>query len=442
MYRVVPSQAVIHACVDSFAWPRLPESRPSLEHIFAGMWAVPFLMPDAVQSLQVALDAVTEYTAESWGAVFREPGGSIPWVILDSLVLGIIVSGLPLFCSWIGQVLATRCVATLPRRRFRVMTGLVSLGFASAALAICLTPQPFEDEQEVALDLQVVDEVTDRPINAAFVCITDPFSHDSPPVPPRALTDNDGRARLTGRFVVHGERNAFRTMGLFSPWGRWLEVSAAGHGIRRIPLTEVLGQFADPARPIPRKVALARGEARADSFHDLAGVYTDGGRGFGGRWFEIKSDGRFAWCEWGCVPPDSQEYGYLKRHDKAIELVPVPHPGRDIDPHMAVEHRAIEWGARLYISPADQHELREFCRAALAPNHLSNSEYVKGTYLRESDRDRPRNGQPQLPMEVWVKFLTDELSLNNEEGSLRLALDSLIARHPREGRSPTDGLQR
>jgi hypothetical protein len=40
-----------------------------------------------------------------------------------------------------------------------------------------------------------------------------------------------------------------------------------------------------------------------------------------------------------------------------------------------------------------------------------------------------------LPLEVWVKFLTDEMSLNNEEGSLRLALDSLIPQNSREGRS-------
>jgi hypothetical protein len=382
---------------------------------------VSHLMPDAIQSVQVILDAVTEYAAESWGAVFSEPGGTVPWVIVDSSILGIFISGPPLLLSWIGQALATRCAATLPRRRFRAMTCLVSLGFASAALAICLTPQPFEDEQEVALDFQVVDEVTGRPITAAFVCITDPFSHDSPPIPPRALTDDDGRARLTGRFVVHGERNAFRTMGLFSPWGRWLEVSAAGHGTRRIPLTEVLGQFVDPVRQGARNVALARGGTRADSFRDLAGIYTDGGRGFGGRWFEIEPDGRFAWCEWGCVPPDSREYGYLKRHGGAIELVPVPHPGRDIDPHVTVKYRAIEWGARLYLCATDQHEFRAFCRAALTPNRPSNSDYIDGSYLRESGRDKPRTGLPRLPIEVWAKFLTDEMSLNNEEGSLRLA---------------------
>jgi hypothetical protein len=373
---------------------------------------VSLLMPGAIQSLLDALDVATEFTADRWTAAFGEPGGSTPWVILETLVLGGIISGPPLILSWIGQVLVTRCAATLPRWRFQVVTCLVSLGSASAALAICLTPQPMEEEREV-------------------VCITDPFGDESTFPPPRAFTDHDGRVRLTNHFVVRGERNAFRIMGFFSPWGRWLEVSAAGYGTRRLPLTEPLGPFADPVRPSSREVALARGETRAGSFRDLAGMYTDGRQGFGGRWFEIEPDGRFAWCAWGCVPPGSQEYGYLTRNGNLIEVVPVPHPGRDIDPEVTVTFRAIEWGTHRYLSPTGPHELGRFCREALTANRPSKSDYVQGSYLRESDRDKPRTGLPRLPSEVWVKFLIDELNLDNEEGGLRLALDSL--RRPRAG---------
>jgi hypothetical protein len=397
-------------------------------HFFMLGGVVCVFVPGEIQQVPVILDASTEYAARGWEVLFGEPGGTISWVISETALLGVLISGPPLLVSWIGQALATRCRATLPGHRFRALTCLVSLGFAGVALAVCLTMQPFEEEQEIALDFEVVDDVSGQPIAAAFTRITDPFSLDSPSIPRRALTDADGWARLNDRFVVVGERNAFRTLALFSPWGRWLEVSAAGHETRRIPLTEVLGSFADPARPGLRKVALARGETRADTFRDLAGMYMDGGRGFGGRWFEIEPDGRFAWCEWGCVPPASQEYGYLKRRDGAIELILVPHPGREVDPQVTVEYRAVEWGARVYLSTTDQGVLQRFCRAALTPHRPSNPQSIEGAYPRESDRDQPRTGLPRLPLKVWMTFLADEMNLSNDEGGLRLAFDSLIPR--------------
>jgi hypothetical protein len=319
------------------------------------------------------------------------------------------------------------------------MTCLVSLGFASAALAIGLTPQPLEDEQEIDLDFQVVDRATGRPIAGAFLCMTDPFFPDPTSTPPRALTDTDGRARLPGRFIVRGERNAFVTQGVFSPWGRWLEISAANHRTRRFPLTEVLGPFADPAGPGLGKVALDTDETPENSFRELAGIFTDGG-GFGGRWFKIEPDGRFAYCSWGCTY-EYREYGYLKRHSREIELVPIPHPGEETYPTMTLRYRTIEWGDRLYLSVADERELQGFCQKALIPNRPWHSLGGYGSYLRESDRDKPQTGLPRLPPEVWVRFLASELSLNNEEGSLRLALDSLLLKIPREGWAPTNGGQ-
>jgi hypothetical protein len=46
--------------------------------------------------------------------------------------------------------------------------------------------------------------------------------------------------------------------------------------------------------------------------------------------------------------------------------------------------------------------------------------------VRQSDRGEDPEGLPRVPPEVWVKFLANEASLNNEEGSLKLALDFLL----------------
>jgi hypothetical protein len=382
----------------------------SLHFLMLG-WLLSCLVPNAIDRCAEMLGAPTvyPYAARGWAAVIGQTHAPVPWIIFDCLILGFFISGPPLLLSWIGQALAIRCAATLPRHRFRMMTCLVSLGFAGAALAICLTPRPFEAEKEVDIDFQVVDEVSGRPMAAAFLRLTDPFSLDQYPVTPKAFTDANGQARLTGRFVVSGQRNAFQTLGLFSPWGRWLEVSAVDHPTRRIPLTEVVGPFADPARPVLRKVSLAGGATRKNPFRDLAGVYCGGG-GFGGRWFEIEADGRFAWCESGCRYR-TEEYGYMKRHDGEIELIPIPHPGRDIDPLVTVRYRAIEWGSRLYLSSTDEHELAEFCREALTPSRPSKSEDPYGKLLRQSDRDKPQSGLPRLPAKVWVTFLASEIGI-------------------------------
>lgn len=385
-------------------------------------------MPDAVEDVQAVLDRVTQHAAEHWGAVFGDPDNTVAWVLFSSLMLGVLVSGPPLLLSGVGQALARRCATTLPRCRFLALAGLVELGFASTALTVCLTPRPFEDEREVALDFRVVDEGSGRPVATAFVCITDPFALDSDVPPPRTLTDRDGRARLTGRFVVRGDRNAFRTLGLFSPWGRWLEVSAAGRRTRRVPLPDVLGPFVDPARPGLGKVTLTSGATQDAPFRDLAGLYADGVRGFGGRGITIEPDGRFAWCEWGCVPPDAQEYGYVRRHGGELAFMPVPHPGRGEEPLMTLRYRVVPWGDRLYLSASDPAELRDFCRAALTPDRPSKLNEPYGPYLRHSDRAGPRTGLPRLPLTVWASFLADELSLRNGEGTLRRALAPWIVR--------------
>ena len=389
--------------------------------------------PDERQSVQVVLDAATESAAHAWGTVLGEPGETVPWLIFDALLLGILVSGPPLLFSWVGGRLARRCDATLPRRRFQALTGLVSLGFAMAGLAIALTPQPIEEEREIAFDVQVIDQASGRPIAGAVLWVIDPFSNDSiddqTAAPQTTLTDADGRARLHGRFDVRGDCNAFVTMGVFSPWGHWLEVAAADHQTRRISLTEVLGLCEDPRCPGLARVALDRGETPEDSFRDLAGIFTVGGAGFGGSCFNIEPDGRFAWLSWGCTF-NLREYGYLKRHDRAIELVPIPHPGQETHPAMALKYRVIAWGKRLYLSPDDAMILRGFCREALIPNHPSESADMFGSYLRVSDKDRPQTGLPRVPLDVWAGFLAVELSLDNKESIMRLAPDAILPRIP------------
>jgi hypothetical protein len=374
-------------------------------------------IPDTVQQIESLLDQVNSYVAESWGPVFGEPGGSAPWLIVDSLILGSIISGPPLLVSWIGQTLAIRRASTLPRPRFLALAGLVELGLLGVALAICLTIQPFETVQDVTLDIQVIDENSSRPVAAAFVRITDPFSDctselliDESPAPfPKDLTNNDGRARLTGRFIVRGEYNAFQAWSRPLLWGRWLEVSAVGHRSLRIPLTDAVNPSANPMSPSLRTISLTRGNPREDSFRDLTGVYVCDGHGFGMSWIQIEPDGRFAWCVGGCLP-DFHEYGYLKRHGEEIELASIPNPGRGIDPVMPSRYRAIEWGDRLYFSHADEQALQEFCHAALNPARRSKSDDVHRSYLRTSVTDKPRQGLPRLPAKVWLKFLIGEMN--------------------------------
>jgi hypothetical protein len=405
----------------------------SLHFLMLGGLACMF-EPDAMSRYMQAFDPLVSLAMRGWAAVIGQTKSQVPWIVFECSIYGLVISGPPLFLSWVGHVLARRCARALPRRRFQAMTCLVSLGFTSAALALCLTPQPFEDEQEVTLDFQVVDETSRRPITAAFVCLTHPFSFDSDPPPSRALTDRGGHARLRGRFVASGQRNAFQTMGIFSPWGRWLEVSAANHRTRRIPLTEILGSFADPVRPSVGTVNLVRGETPENPFRGVADSYSVGS-GFGGCWIEIEPDGRFAWCEWGCTYR-YEEYGHVKLDGGDIELVSVAHPGREIHPSMNVKYRVVEWGKCRYFCEADEPVLRDFCRQALTPNRPPSSDTAYRILSRVSDRAKPQAGLPRLPLKVWARFLIDEMSLNNEKGNLRLSLDSLIPQNPREERSP------
>ncbi len=132
--------------------------------------------PGAAEEAAGLLDDVTGCAAIAWEAVLSEPGEGMSWCILDSSILGVLVSGPPLILSWVGGVLAMRCAAKMSRLRFRVMTCLISLGFASAGLAIALAPQEFYEEQDVGFQVEVIDRASGRPIEGAVICVTDPFA--------------------------------------------------------------------------------------------------------------------------------------------------------------------------------------------------------------------------------------------------------------------------
>ena len=278
-------------------------------------------MPGAIERYLNTFSPLVRYAEQECLSVDSQFWGVSRWVILGCLIYGAFLSGPALLLSWIGGLLTRRCVATLPRRRFRAMTCLVSLGFAGVALAIAVTPQPFVHEQDVDLDFRIVDKDSGQPIRAAFLRITDPFNPTS--LPPVAFTGADGCAELTGCFRASGQRNAFRTMGDFSPWGRWLEVWAPDYQTVRIPLPEVLGPHTDLERPCLQKVGLTPGRTPEDSLNDIAGIYDYGDTVIGVWSFEILRDGRFTYFAKSCSSPYFQEYGYLKRHDGEIQLISI-----------------------------------------------------------------------------------------------------------------------
>ena len=98
-------------------------------------------------------------------------GDTLPFFVNECMILFVFISGPVLVASWIGGVLSRCCVATLPRGRLRMVTGLVCFGFVSAALAIAFMPFEFADEQNVDVEFQIVDNNSGQPISGAFLRI-------------------------------------------------------------------------------------------------------------------------------------------------------------------------------------------------------------------------------------------------------------------------------
>ena len=223
----------------------------------------------------------------------------------------------------------------------------------------------------------------------------------------------------------------FARWGAFSPWGRWLEVSAVHYQTIRIALPEVLEPNVELDCRHLRTVGLSKGTTPANSFRDIAGVYIIPSYGFGGSEFHIEPDGRFAWSMSTDYTPDFQEYGFLNRDGLEIQLVPVPHPGVKANFPTGSTLRVIEWGDRTYLSAAEDPGLHRFCRAALTPGRRADPRDTMDGYIcvsRIFDRAKPPTGLPRLPLKVWVEFVLAELSVRDEDGSLRLVLESLVPR--------------
>jgi hypothetical protein len=393
-------------------------------HLLAIGFLVDRFLPDASAIAENILDSTWYRVNEIWESAIGDPVGTVVNEILMYLFYGIVVSGPPLFLAWVGKLLATRYAKRVSRVRFRVMTRLVSLSFCGVAVALCIMPRPFEEDTDVTFDVQILDENSGLPLPRAFVRISNPFEKiaepDSPS--PSAFTGPDGHVQLTENVTAQGERNVLWTMGEFSPWGRWLEVSAPGHRARRIPLTDALGPVADSVHPRPMKIVLAQGETPAASCEDLAGFYSNGGY-FGGYWIRVEPDGRFACSEYSCTYRH-QEYGELARHGDIVEFRPIRHQGEEISRWMSEPLRVIEWGDRHYLSMSKLTRNR-LCRAALTPCRARDPKDDYGGFLRASDWEKPFQGLPRLTLADWMVCLRDEVRPSNSEGALRVVIDPL-----------------
>ena len=149
-------------------------------------------MPAVIATYMVVVESSLERASDAFAHFCARFGDTLPFFVIECMILFVFISGPVLVTSWIGGVLGRRCVATLPRGRLRLMIGLVSLGFVSAALAIAFVPFEFAGTQNVDLDFQIVDRRSHQPIGGAFLRISNPFDPDWPDS--RALTGPDGRA--------------------------------------------------------------------------------------------------------------------------------------------------------------------------------------------------------------------------------------------------------
>lgn len=367
---------------------------------------IAFFAPSAMAAYLEIFQPLMRFIEQRGSNVVETMGDCFPWLIVECMLLGVYLSGPLLLLAWFSSRLARRCNRELPRLRFRVLTALVTLGFLSAATAIAVTPRPFWEEMEFDLAFRVVEKDSGRPLDSARVQLTDPFYPDSDS--PKALTGRDGRAILRGRFQAFGDAIALRKIGTFSPWGRWLEVTATGFQPVRVALPEVFGMEVD-LRAVPvHTIALTRGPDPVPAFSDLAGTYEAGHTGFSYEAFQIEPDGRFAWVSQACTS-QALDYGYLRREGEVIHLSLIPCPGKCTDPAMSLSYRVIPWGDSLCLTSTRDEDIAEVCRTALDPTHTRNLKDSYCVFIRDSDRDKPLAGLPKMPLKVWGRYVLFEL---------------------------------
>jgi hypothetical protein len=390
-------------------------------------------MPEVIALYAEIVESAIEPLPRNWPEVF-DWYDNVSWFLLECTILCVAISGPMLFVSAIGSILARRSATRLPRSRFELMTGLVSAGFAMAALAIAFVPLPFHEfeERNVALDFRVIDKASGQPIAGAFVRISNPFDPDWPA--PKSLSTNDGRARLTARFPASGEQNAFRASGTFSPWGRWLEASAVHFPTTRIPLQTMIEPNIELDRAGVLRIKLTNGKASEGHFRDLAGVYRIAYHGGTGGQFEIEPDGRFTWRHYTHGSPESQEFGFLKRNGNELELIPVPHSGVEANFPRAAKFQLIECGDRDFLLDlSNEKAVHQFCRASLTGELGAREFDARGGYIRITrvpNSEESFSAWPRIPVKIWMKFLLAELNPKTKDGFLRRALKSVSRRMP------------
>jgi hypothetical protein len=363
---------------------------------------------------------------------------------IESLIFALAISGPLLILAWIGRLIAKKWAAKVPRKRFLALIGLISLSFAGIALAIVATTRPFRDRNhQVELVFRVVDQNSRKPLEGVHLAIVNPFEVFDPDAPSDNATTTrsglDGLARLTCSFEAEGERNAFHSIGTFSPWGRWLELSATGYQTVRIPLTNVLGPEVDVDQIKLPEVTLIPGKTPEDAFQDVAKTYHTN-FGMGGASFRIQNDGRFTFDASSCTSSYS-EYGSLKRVGDEIELQSIPRPGTEPFWMMTFRYRIIQWGDCRYLSRTDNSEIRRFCQGGLRPfgRRMPGESY--GGYVRSGDEKKKPVGWPSLPLGAWVDFVAYQVGFDPNKSRVQNALTTigvLMSRIKRVSRDSAD----
>jgi hypothetical protein len=112
-------------------------------------------VPTAITFYTQALESGTERFVASWSAPFVDYNNNLAWFAFDCIQLCGAISGPLLFLSWLGGRNVRRSAATLSLARFRILTALISLGFATAALAIVSLPFNRMQEYYHAVDLDI-----------------------------------------------------------------------------------------------------------------------------------------------------------------------------------------------------------------------------------------------------------------------------------------------
>jgi hypothetical protein len=392
----------------------------------------------ALAALATRLRATANYLQRPWFLLHHLTEVSPPFAQLDGLVasyagnliyLFALVSGPLIVLSWVGSRLVCYATSAFAPRRSRAVTGLVSTTFAGIALAVTMIPEPFCEWREIPIEFQVVDRDLGRPIRGAFVRLTDAFrSMNENTAPSGAFTDLHGRATLTDSFLANGDRTAFHDVGVFTPWGHWLEVSAADYRTLLIALPDVLGLRIDLRHPGLGRAVLERGKTPEATCCDIAGRHDTVGGYPGEITLQILPDGRYA-CTWLIHGLARVEYGYVQRGGEKLELIPIPSPDGEKFPLLSVTYRTIQWGDRTYMTPNYARMLMQFCRAALTRSRAEWRQHGGHLiFVRATDLGKAPTGLPRLPAAVWALFVLDEISLRDQDGIIRMALDNLIDR--------------